>query len=159
MPGIQSWYNQSLQVDPKNPDHVYLGLEEVFESLDGGQTWRVPAPYWNFDFPCWSIDPTKQTGDCPATTHVDRHAVAIGSYHGRSYVVVGNDGGTFRRPVDGTVDASGHATDWTSLNDGTMDVLQYYSVAAGRDGKGVDVSGGMQDNGVSILRPGDKVMG
>ena len=30
-------------------------------------------------------------------------------------------------------DAAGHATDWTSLNDGTMDALQYYSVGVGRD--------------------------
>jgi hypothetical protein len=26
-PGIQSWYNQFLTVDPANPDHVYAGLE------------------------------------------------------------------------------------------------------------------------------------
>ena len=159
MPGIQSWYNQFLQVDPTDPNHVYLGLEEVFESVNGGQSWRVPGPYWNFDFPCWSIDPAKQTGDCHQTTHADQHAVTIGSNHGHSYVVVGDDGGAYRRPVRGTVDASGHATDWTSLNDGSMDVLQYYSVGVGRDRHGLAVSGGLQDNGQSILRPGDRVMG
>ena len=159
MPGVQAWYNQFLQVDPTDPDHVYLGLEEVFESADGGATWEVPGPYWNFGFPCWTIDPSKQTGDCYQTTHADQHAVAIGSFHGKKYVVVGNDGGTYRRPLRGVADAAGHARDWTSLNDASMDVLQYYSVGAGSDGHGVAVSGGLQDNGQSILRPGDKVMG
>ncbi|HEV7962369.1 MAG TPA: glycosyl hydrolase, partial [Actinoplanes sp.] len=176
MPGIQSWYNQFLQVDPSDPKHVYMGLEEVFETTDAGATWTVPGPYWNFGFACWNIDPKKQTGDCHQSTHPDQHSVAFGKYQGKSYVIVGNDGGAYRRPVRGAADASGHATDWTPLNDGTMDVLQYYSVGVGLDrnaGKGhkqtddrgrgnrqsVAISGGLQDNGQSIKRPGDKVMG
>ncbi|OKJ09172.1 glycosyl hydrolase [Kitasatospora sp. CB01950] len=163
-PGIQSWYNQFLQVDPTDPDHLYAGLEEVLETKNGGTDWTVPGPYWNFPFSCWSIDPSKQTGDCPPTVHSDQHAVAIGSYRGKATVYVGNDGGIYRRPVDGAADASGHATDWKSLADGTIDTLQYYSVGIGKDpadrsGKGVIVSGGLQDNGESILRAGDKVMG
>ncbi|MFJ9726346.1 glycosyl hydrolase [Streptomyces sp. NPDC101209] len=160
-PGIQAWYNQFLTVDPKNPDHVYAGLEEVFETKDGGKNWSVPGPYWNFGFPCWSIDPSKQTGDCHQTVHADQHSVAIGSDGGAPYVVVGDDGGAFRRPLNGSADASGHATDWKSLNDGTMDALQYYSVGVGADPsrKGLAVTGGLQDNGQSQLRPGDRVMG
>ena len=160
-PGIQSWYDQFLTVDPKNPDHVYAGLEEVFETKDGGKSWSVPGPYWNFGFPCWSIDPSKQTGDCHQTVHADQHSVAIGSNGGAPYVIVGDDGGTFRRPLNGSADASGHATDWTSLNDGTMDALQYYSVGVGVDParRGLAVTGGLQDNGQSQLRPGDRAMG
>ncbi|MGW3097185.1 glycosyl hydrolase [Streptomyces sp. NPDC001102] len=160
-PGIQAWYNQFLTVDPKNPDHVYAGLEEVFETKDGGKNWSVPGPYWNFGFPCWSIDPAKQTGDCHQTVHADQHSVAIGSNGGAPYVVVGDDGGAFRRPLNGSADASGHATDWKPLNDGTMDALQYYSVGVGVDPsrKGLAVTGGLQDNGQSQLRPGDRVMG
>jgi hypothetical protein len=76
-------------------------------------------------------------------------------------VYVGNDGGAYRRPLDGAQDSSGHATDWTSLNDGTIDTLQYYSVGIGKDlaHGGVSVTGGLQDNGQSILRSDDKVMG
>ncbi|MEU8515704.1 glycosyl hydrolase [Kitasatospora sp. NPDC048722] len=163
-PGIQSWYNQFLQVDPANPDHVYAGLEEVFETTDGGGSWVTAAPYWNNPFPCWSIDPAKQTGDCSPTTHSDQHAAAIGTYRGRTSVYVGNDGGVYRRPVNGQLDAYGHGKDWTSLADGTIDTLQYYSVGVGKDpadpsGRGVIVSGGLQDNGESILRAHDKVMG
>ncbi|MFR9799372.1 glycosyl hydrolase [Streptomyces sp. MS06] len=160
-PGIQAWYNQFLQVDPADADHIYLGLEEVFESKDGGKSWIVPGPYWNFNFPCWSIDPSKQTGDCFPTTHSDQHAVAIGSRNGKSWVYVGNDGGIYRRPLHGAVDSGGHAKDWQSLNDGTIDTLQYYSVGVGRDRDhgGVSVTGGLQDNGQSILRGHDRVMG
>ncbi len=161
MPGVQAWYNEFLQVDPANPDHVYAGLEEVFETTDGGAKWSAVGPYWNFGFPCWSIDPSRQSGDCHQTTHADQHAVAVGSYHGRSYVYVGDDGGVYKRPLNGSADADGHATDWVSTNDGTIDTLQFYSVGVGADpsGRGVAVNGGLQDNGQSILRPGDRVMG
>jgi hypothetical protein len=161
MPGVQAWYNQFLTVDPSDHDHVYAGLEEVFESKDGGAKWSTVGPYWNFYFPCWNIDPSKQTGDCNPTTHSDQHGVAIGKYHGKSFVYVGNDGGAYRRPVNGSQDVDGHATDWTSLNDGTIDTLQYYSVGVGKDldNGGVSVTGGLQDNGQSILRSNDTVMG
>jgi len=161
MPGVQAWYNQFLTVDPNDPQHVYAGLEEVYESKNGGTTWSTVGPYWNFTFPCWSIDPAKQTGDCNPTPHSDQHAVAIGSYHGKSFVYVGNDGGVYKRPTTGSQDASGHATDWTSLNDGTIDTLQYYSVGVGKDldHGGVTVTGGLQDNGQSVLRGNDRVMG
>jgi hypothetical protein len=161
MPGVQAWYDQFLQVDPSNPEHVYAGLEEVFETTDGGSDWSAVGAYWNFGFACWSIDPAKQTGDCNATTHPDQHAVTIGSYHGTPYVYVGDDGGVYKRPVAGSKDAQGHATDWTSTNDGTIDTLQYYSVGVGKDpsGRGVAINGGLQDNGQSMLRTGDAVMG
>ena len=161
MPGVQAWYNQFLAVDPKNPEHLYAGLEEVYETQDGGGTWSTVGPYWNFTFPCWNIDPAKQTGDCHPTTHSDQHGVAIGTYHGKPYVYVGNDGGIYKRPVNGSQDADGHATDWTSLNDGTIAALEYYSVGIGKDlaNGGVSVTGGLQDNGQSILRGNDTVMG
>ncbi|MCW8383583.1 ligand-binding sensor domain-containing protein [Streptomyces justiciae] len=161
MPGVQAWYNQFLTVDPSDPEHVYAGLEEVFETKDGGSNWSAVGPYWNFGFSCWSIDPAKQTGDCNQTTHPDQHGVAIGRHHGKTWVYVGNDGGVYKRPLTGSQDASGHATDWTSLNDGTMDTLQYYSVGVGKAPTygGLSVTGGLQDNGQSILRSNDKVMG
>ncbi len=160
-PGIQAWYNQFIQVDPTNADHVYIGLEEVFESKNGGTSWVTPGPYWNFGFPCWSQDPPAQSGDCFGTTHPDQHTAAVVTYRGKKYFLAGNDGGVYRRPLGGAVDSGGHAKDWQSLADGTMDTLQYYSVGIGRDRKygGVAVSGGLQDNGQSILRGRDRVMG
>jgi hypothetical protein len=166
-PGIQAWYNQFLAVDPQNANHVYAGLEEVFETKDGGANWSTPGPYWNFPFPCWSLTalyPPDGTGACSQTTHPDQHSVAFGTdANGKRWIYVGNDGGIYRRPVDGSADSLGHATDWQDLNDGTIDALQYYSVSAGlatkdnladapvgtQKGDAI-VSGGMQDNGGSI---------
>jgi photosystem II stability/assembly factor-like uncharacterized protein len=169
-PGIQSWYNQFLIVDPNDPQHVFAGLEEVFETKDGGNHWSAVGPYWNFYFSCWAPDsvypPNGAPNRCPQTTHPDQHSVAIGTYEGTSYLFVGNDGGVYRRPLDGHTNRNGNATDWESLNDGTIDALQYYAVGvgsvAGDDGSRPDigsgdpvlVSGGLQDNGGSLLRPG-----
>ncbi len=151
-PGIQAWYNQFIEVDPGDPAHVFVGLEEVYETQDGGSHWTTIGPYWNFDFRCWSVDPALNS--CPPTTHSDQHSVAIAS--GRLYV--GNDGGLFRRPLRGTVNGNGNATDWQNLN-ANLRTLQYYSVAVGRVPGGVAVSGGLQDNGGSLLLPEDLLPG
>jgi len=179
-PGIQSWYNQFLVVDPVNADHVYAGLEEVYETKDAGSNWSTVGPYWNFYFPCWAPDSvypgplgaSPAANRCPLTTHPDQHSAAIGMYQGKPVLYVGNDGGVYRRPVDGAVNANGNATDWISLNDGTIDALQYYAVDAGTAVPGYEypagsgnvvtpsgtdaaiVSGGLQDNGGSITRTG-----
>jgi hypothetical protein len=167
-PGIQSWYNQFLLVDPGDANHVFLGLEEVFETKNGGTTWSAVGPYWNFYFGCWAPDsvypPNGSPNRCPQTTHPDQHSVAIGTYGGTTYLIVGNDGGLYRRPLDGTTNKNGNATDWQSLNDGTIDALQYYAVDVGLADESVDqtpdgtgnviVSGGLQDNGGSIYRIG-----
>ena len=160
-PGIQAWYNQFLAVDPADPNHVYVGLEEVYETRNGGSTWKTVGPYWNFYFGCWGSDFSDDQLGCNLTTHPDQHAIAFGSRGGKPAVFVGNDGGVYARPVAGKEDREGHALDWTSLNDGSMDVLQYYAVDAGVDpaGGGDAVSGGLQDNGGSILRAKDTEMG
>jgi hypothetical protein len=170
-PGIQSWYNQFLIVDPANANHVFAGLEEVYETTDGGSTWRTVGPYWNFYFSCWAPDaeyPVTGVGNrCPLTTHPDQHSVAVGKRNGVPTLFVGNDGGVYSRPVNGTVNGNGNGTDWTTLNDGTMDALQYYAVDVGKvnaandhtppapaGSESVLISGGLQDNGGSILQPG-----
>jgi photosystem II stability/assembly factor-like uncharacterized protein len=147
-PGIQAWYNQFIAVDPDDPDHVFVGLEEVYETEDGGGHWTTIGPYWNFGFRCWSSDPAKNS--CPPTTHSDQHSIAIDG----DKVYVGNDGGLYRRPLHGKVNANGNAVDWENLN-AYIRTLQYYSVAVGRVTNGVAVSGGLQDNGGSLLLPED----
>lgn len=171
-PGIQAWYNQFIIVDPNDANHVYAGLEEVYETKDGGSSWATVGPYWNFSFSCWNQnvlyppDGASGANGCPQTTHSDQHSIAIGTAGGKQYVFVGNDGGVYRRPLNGAVNANGNGTDWESLNDGTIDALQYYAVGVGKttaesnarpdlqSGGGVLVSGGLQDNGGSLVRPG-----
>ncbi len=136
-PGIQSWYNQFIGVDPVHPRHVYLGLEEVFESTNAGQGWTTIGPYWNFSLECYAQGgPTN----CPPTTHPDQHAVAFAN--GR--VWVGNDGGVYSRGLTGT--------EWFNQNR-TLRNLQYYYGGVGRMPSGaLGYWGGLQDNGGSFLR-------
>ena len=152
-PGVQAWYNNFIEVDPADRDHVYVGLEEVFETDDGGSTWSTPGPYWNFGFSCW--DPSEERGGCPETTHADQHSVAFSN----GWVFVGNDGGVKARPADPEVseeDDLGHAADWTNMSPGLF-TLQYYGIGVGADLErgGFAVAGGMQDNGGSLIR-GDR---
>jgi photosystem II stability/assembly factor-like uncharacterized protein len=150
-PGIQAWYNQFLGVDPANPNHVYVGLEEVFETRDGGTTWRAVGPYWNFTLPCAA----NGLDSCPKTTHPDQHVVSFGG--GR--VWVGNDGGIYSRSLTRSMASS---AGWNNLN-ATLRTLQYYGAGVGNApadagnpdiGSGLMFWGGMQDNGVSLLAPG-----
>jgi hypothetical protein len=148
-PGVQAWYNQVVAVDPSDGDHVYVGLEEIFETRDGGVSWQATGPYWNFEFPCWSIFDNRNS--CSQTVHPDQHSIAFGNGN----VYVGDDGGVYTRPIDGQVDGSGHAIDWRSLN-ANLRTLQYYSVGVGKVAGGVAVAGGLQDNGGSLLLPEDR---
>ncbi len=138
-PGIQAWYNQFLIVDPANKDHVYAGLEEVYETQNAGAGWNTVGPYWNFGFRCFAYVPFE--GTCNHNqAHSDQHAAVIAG--GRLYV--GNDGGVYARAL-----TDHHAGNWANLN-AHMDVLQYYGAQGSRDST---IYGGMQDNGSNKVFP------
>jgi hypothetical protein len=132
-PGIQAWYNQFLAVDPSNREHVYLGLEEVYETLNDGANWNTIGRYWNFGFSCFSYTPFEGTCD-HNQAHPDQHAAMI--VGGKLYV--GNDGGVYARSLSNHIQGG-----WTNLN-AHMDALQYYGAQGSADGI---IYGGLQDNG------------
>ena len=146
-PGIQTWYDEYIKVDPSDPKHLYLGLEEIFESRDGGQTWHAIGPYWNLVPQCYTPPgPDK----CPFTTHPDQHAIAV-SDDGTLYA--GNDGGVWSRPTSTSTVAG-----WADLNR-DLHTLQYYYAEAGQDPHGgTAIWGGMQDNGTGLLPGRSSVM-
>ncbi len=140
--GVQAWYNQDLAVDPANPNHLYAGLEEVFESSNGGTTWNTASPYWNYGLAC--------NPNCPKTTHPDQHAMMIAN----NKIVIGNDGGVYHRPLSDTQQYG----DWTDTN-ATLRSWQYYDGRAGQlSSGGLAVWGGLQDNGTSVLQSGSSQM-
>jgi len=148
-PGIQAWYNQSLGVDPNNPNHVYLGLEEIYETWNAGATWQTTGRYWNFALPCFSYTLSQNTCD-GNVMHSDQHALAFSTWPNHApEVYVGNDGGAYTRPT------AQRTAGWRNLNaSGTLRTLQYYSVGVGSlSSGGVAVWGGLQDNGVSFASP------
>lgn len=139
-PGIQTWYDEYIKVDPRDSKHLYLGLEEIFESRDGGQSWHAIGPYWNLVPQCYvAPGPDK----CPFTTHPDQHAIAL-TDDGTLYV--GNDGGVWSRPTSTSTIAG-----WNNLNR-DLHTLQYYYAETGHDPQGgTAIWGGMQDNGTGLL--------
>src|SRR6266849_3563861 len=132
-PGIQAWYNQFLAVDPADSNHLYLGLEEVYETQNGGSGWNTIGRYWNFGFSCFSYTPFEGTCD-HNQSHPDQHAALITG--GKLYI--GNDGGVYSRSLTDHIQG-----DWTN-NNAHMDALQYYGAQASGDST---IYGGMQDNG------------
>ena len=141
-PGVQTWYDQFVLVDPADANHLYLGLEEVFETTDSGVSWTTIGPYWNFPFKCFSYTPLG--GTCPNTTHPDQHAAAIAN----GTLWVANDGGVFSRLV-----ANHQVGGWSSLNK-TLGTLQFYYVGAGQaPGGPLTIYGGLQDNGTAKVIP------
>jgi hypothetical protein len=116
-PGVQAWYNQYVKVDPSNPQHVYLGLEEIFETTDGGAHWFAIGPYAALGISCATYYYT-----CPPTTHPDQHAITFAA---GGQVYVGSDGGMWRRSI-----TEHGRRGWINLN-ATLDTLQYYSTAVG----------------------------
>src|SRR4051794_10619564 len=137
--GVQAWYNRSIGVDPQDPNHVYVGLEEVYETRNAGTSWKTIGRYWNFGFAC------QPAGTCDGNVmHSDQHSIAFGN----DRVYAGNDGGLYMRKVDGS------QVGWDSLSkSGDLRGLQYYGIGVGAVSGGTAVWGGMQDNGVSLLRP------
>ncbi|MEO6999042.1 MAG: hypothetical protein ABI112_13250 [Terracoccus sp.] len=131
--GVQAWYNQALAVDPADPNTVFVSLEEVFKTTDGGATFTTPSPYWDFGLACGTT--------CPKTTHPDQHAVVVAN----GKVVIGNDGGVYSRPAKD----NGYGN-WTSLN-ATLHNLQFYDASAGMSGGKLTFWGGLQDNGTVVV--------
>lgn len=170
-PGVQSWYDQWIAVDPNDDNRVLLGLEEVYEAVGDQYTpgapaqWRTVSRYWNgcallSGVDCSTIPGPTYAGD---TTHPDQHAVAFVTRQGsaKTKLYTGSDGGVFSQ--------ESHATDlgytgydnssWHWLNLGLATTQPYYAVE-GSDGT---VYAGLQDNGEVKMLPGstrgDEVFG
>jgi photosystem II stability/assembly factor-like uncharacterized protein len=139
-PGVQAWYNDYVSIDPTNPDDVVVGLEEVWNSSDAGESWKVIGRYWDF---CVN-DPTHEpwcnqgaTGLYP-TTHPDQHAAGWGVVDGQPLLYVGNDGGVWKQQGPGF-----NNDNWDNQNT-NQSTTQCYSASASADGT---IICGLQDNG------------
>ena len=142
-PGVQAWYNQFVAVDPADANHIYLGLEEVYETTNGGSSWNTLGPYWNLTLKCFSYTPFE--GTCNhMETHSDQHAIALDTANGRNTLFIGNDGGMWSKSMSDHTQGN-----WTDLNQ-TLNTLQYYSAVGANDGS---LYGGMQDNGSALTFP------
>ena len=142
-PGVQAWYNQHIEVDPTDADHVMLGLEEIYQSSDGGEEWDTVGRYWNF---CYAKPPWPQSPWCNAgpgteentlTTHPDQHDAAFTS---TGDYFAGSDGGMYFQ--EGPIFDN---DSWENLNR-TISTIQCYYGDIAADGT---MLCGTQDNGTA----------
>ena len=122
-PGVQAWYNQFLVVDPRDPKHLYAGLEEVYETKDGGSNWVAGGAV---------LEPLaevlrRHAGRLRRMPEHDALRPARGDRRGW-HLWVGNDGGVFSRPTSQSTAGGG----WTDHNR-NLGTLQYYYADSGRD--------------------------
>src|SRR5439155_19501721 len=155
-PGIQTWYDQWVGVDPKNPDVVLVGLEELYQATanasgPGVAKWTTVGRYWNT---CLLLDAAPPCSTLPAlyntpTIHPDQHAYSFELVGNGSRLYVGSDGGAYRQ----TSGAGGYSNaKWTSINT-TLGTTQPYYAVMGGDGT---VYAGFQDNGTAKITPAGK---
>jgi hypothetical protein len=147
----QGWYDNTLAVDPKNPDIVWAGGIDLFRSDDGGANFGQASHWW------------FGRGTDPEYNHADHHLIVFHpQYDGvtNKTMFSMNDGGIFktadaRAPVSYSPDPVTPASPvcgntppgvvaWTELNNGYQ-VTQFYHGTHYASGN--NVLGGTQDNG------------
>ena len=163
--GVQAFYNLWLQVDPRNSDQVYFGLEEVFQSVGGTQSgpglgvFQVIQKYWDVCGSTTYLENVYTGTTCPdgtpiyggPATHPDQHVGVIASLPGgKIRLYTGNDGGYFRQDSSTPSTGGSFVQDaWTDMNH--LASVQPYHVARTPDGHYVTA---LQDNGGGVFQPG-----
>lgn len=139
------WYNNTIAVDPVDPDVVWVGGMDIFRSDDGGHNWGMASHYFTFN----SLE----------YVHPDQHLLKFhpqfdGANNRLLYAL--SDGGiartqNARAAVDtGTMATCGHTTGtiaWQDLSHG-LGTTQFYTGAVYPDGQ--HYLGGAQDNSTLI---------
>lgn len=121
------WYFGLIEVDPYNPETVYLGEIDLMKTTNGGTTWENITSSYSGAF-------TEQ--------HPDQHSMWIDTSD-TDHIVVGNDGGVFTTSDGGN--------EWTKLYD--LPVTQFYASTV--DFLNPERKyGGTQDNGTLGTRQG-----
>jgi hypothetical protein len=129
--GLQNGYDYTVAVDPKDPNRVYIGFQELYLSTDGGLNFGTPAISANL-------------------VHFDHHATVF-TPHGPAAAptpfYVGTDGGIARNN-DGN-------TNWTNLNE-TIATNLILGMDIGRNSSANNgfTYAGCQDTGTIERRPG-----
>jgi photosystem II stability/assembly factor-like uncharacterized protein len=161
-PGVQSWYNNWIAVDPtatdpltKFPTRIVFGLEEIWENrlptpVTAPTEWKVIGRYWNACL--LVVAGTDCSGGNPqpgTTTHPDQHAgMFVPDGVGGVTLYAGNDGGAYKQHVQAGQDFSNDK--WgDGLNTG-LNTLQPYDAQMAKDGT---VVAGLQDNGEMKISP------
>jgi hypothetical protein len=128
--GQQNWYNQHIEIDPLNPEHVWVSTIDIFKSSNGADTFTNITCGYNGG----------------TTVHVDHHAIEF--VPGSSDVVLaGSDGGAYV-----STNATSGTPAFSRLND-SLSTIEFYSgdiTANFATDTSPGANGGAQDNGSMV---------
>lgn len=120
-----AWYFGKIEVDPNDPDHIYVLEVDLWETYDNGETWLEASPPW------WTYE-----------VHADKHDLHI-TDEGRLYLAT--DGGLYRGQT-------GAPDFWEDMED--IPTTQFYRVGYNPHEPDV-YYGGAQDNGTTAGNTGN----
>ena len=166
--GVQAYYNLWVQGDPRNPDQVYFGLEEVYQSVSGTEStnpglgyFEIVQRYWDTCGSTTYLENIFAGVTCPdeapkiggVSTHPDQHWGAIAQVGDQIRLFTGNDGGFFWQDSHAIDEGTRNGFDndaWTDMN--TLATVQPYKVARKPDGEYLMA---LQDNGTGFFPAGE----
>lgn len=121
--GGQGWYDLAIAAHPENADEIFVGGINVWQSLDGGETWNIKS-HW--------VYPSNV-----GYTHADIHSLDF--YGSRLYC--GSDGGVFVSENSGN--------QWSDLSEG-LQISQFYRIAVSTTDPDLILTAS-QDNGTNLF--------
>ncbi len=124
-----AWHAFVLKVSPTNPDRVYTGGLDLWNSGNGGLTWRHVSD--------WSL---MYSGGGDMYVHADQHNIKY-QPDNSSFAVFSSDGGVFT-----TLVANQNYPVFEQHNQG-YNTLQFYTCAINPTAGANQYIGGLQDNG------------
>ena len=116
---VQGWYDNSIWVDPTNPNNLIIGGVDLYRSTNGGMTLTQMSD--------WNMGPGSEPA--PSSAHADHHAiVSAPGFNGvnNTTVYFGNDGGLACATNVYTVTTN---SGWSFLNN-NLGITQLFGGAA-----------------------------
>jgi photosystem II stability/assembly factor-like uncharacterized protein len=121
--GGQSWRNLCIAVSPADPNELYVGGINVWQSLDGGVSWSIKG-FW------------APNSESVPYIHADQLDL---EYNNNGVLHSGNDGGIYRITDDST---------WQDIHT-NLGILQIYRIGTSATDHKLVLTGS-QDNGTNI---------
>jgi photosystem II stability/assembly factor-like uncharacterized protein len=124
-----AWHALAAEVDPNDPNTIYIGGLDLFKSTDGGQNWQNVSD--------WAANYNNNFDDY---VHADQHCIKFQS-GSSSNITFCTDGGVF-------ITENGNLTDpiFKERNQ-NFNTLQFYTGAISPNENYAHYAGGLQDNG------------
>lgn len=137
----QSYYNLTIEADPKEDNIVYVGGIDLFRSTDNGKNWSQISK-WNNDSHFSNLK--------ASVVHADQHALVFRPGN-KNQAIIANDGGVYFARSLSTADKN----DVIHARNKGYNVTQFVKASIGPNGKndtkGI-ITAGAQDNGTQAFR-------